>query len=170
MTENGVALRLAGVIEQSLVDGPGLRMAVFTQGCPHHCAGCHNPGTHSFAGGFQADVGALLAAFDENPILAGATLSGGEPLVQAAGLITFARGVKARGKDVWCYTGYVFEDVLVMAGRDEALSRLLRYVDVMVDGRFDAAKKSASLRYRGSSNQRIVNVSASCKKQRTVLL
>ncbi len=168
-TTPGQIVKLAGIIEQSIVDGPGLRMVVFAQGCPHHCAGCHNPATHAFRGGSDYTVATLLDMLDENPILSGITLSGGEPLAQAAGLAPLAREVKARGKNVWCYTGYTFEEALAASKTDVAVHSLLRYIDVMVDGRFDLAQKSVSLQYRGSANQRVINVAKSLEKRVVVL-
>lgn len=169
-TSPGRIIKLAGMIEQSIVDGPGLRMVVFAQGCPHKCAGCHNPATHAFRGGSDHTVATLLEVFDENPLLSGITLSGGEPLAQAAGLVPLAREIKARGKNVWCYTGYTFEEVLAASKVDVAVHSLLRYVDVMVDGRFEQERKSVSLQYRGSANQRLVNVPKSLEKKMTVLM
>lgn len=160
-------LRLSGVVRQSIVDGPGLRMSVFAQGCPHGCAGCHNPATHGFEGGFEVDVQELLAEFDENPLLSGITLSGGEPLAQAGALVSLARGVRERGKTVWCFTGYVFEELMetVRQGGDRGgeLEELLRYVDVLVDGRYEEGLRSLELRYRGSLNQRVLDLRCSLK-------
>ena len=93
-------LRLSGIVEESIVDGPGLRYVLFTQGCPHRCRGCHNPQTHSLDGGFFSTAKNALEQFDENPLLAGVTLSGGEPFLQAAPLWAVAQGVHERGKTV----------------------------------------------------------------------
>lgn len=164
----GRCLRLSGVVGQSIVDGPGLRMAVFTQGCPHGCAGCHNPSTHGFRGGFEVAADELLAEFDENPLLAGVTLSGGEPLIQAEAFVPLAKAVKARGKNVWCFTGYVFEDLLAMTAVDPALEELLTYIGVLVDGRYEEKLRSLELQYRGSSNQRVLDIPRSLESGKAV--
>lgn len=156
-------VRLSGVEDQSIVDGPGLRMTVFAQGCPHGCPGCHNPGTHGFDGGREWEVEALLARFDDNPLLAGVTLSGGEPLAQAGGLLPFAEAIKLRGKSVWCYTGYTFEELTRLMRFDGEVEALLHCVDVLVDGRYIESRRSLGERYRGSSNQRILNLARSLR-------
>ena len=104
-------LRIAGTVGDSIVDGPGLRLTVFTQGCPHHCPGCHNPQTHDFSGGYDATVEELFAQYRENPLLRGVTLSGGEPFCQPAPLAELARLVHGAGGDVFCYTGYTYEQL-----------------------------------------------------------
>lgn len=159
---------LAGLVEQSIVDGPGLRMTVFAQGCPHQCPGCHNPGTHAFGAGTVWDVDDILARFDENPLLAGVTLSGGEPMEQAEGLALLAARIRERGKTVWCYTGYTFEELLARMPRDAALERFLPLIDVLVDGRYVAARHSLSLRYRGSENQRVLHAGRSLERGQAV--
>lgn len=159
--EKTVTLRLSGVIDQSIVDGPGMRMTVFTQGCPHRCPGCHNPETHSPRGGFDMSVGEVLSRFDANPILSGITLSGGEPVAQAEALAPLAAAVKARGKNVWCYTGHTFEKLVPMLPANPGLGALLRSVDVLVDGRYEENLRNIALSYRGSSNQRVLNMPAS---------
>lgn len=154
-------LRLSGVIDQSIVDGPGMRLTVFTQGCPHRCAGCHNPGTHSREGGFDMSVAEVLSRFDANPLLSGITLSGGEPVAQAGALAPLAEAVQRRGKNVWCYTGYTFEKLSAMLPGDRGLAALLRNVDVLVDGRYEESLRNLALSYRGSSNQRVLSMHAS---------
>ena len=92
-----ITVRIAGVVENSFTDGPGVRFALFVQGCPHHCPGCHNPPTHDFAGGSETTVGALLEAMDEDPLVSGLTLSDGEPFCQAVACAALARAAHARG-------------------------------------------------------------------------
>ena len=125
------SLRLSGIVEESIVDGPGLRFVLFTQGCPHGCKGCHNPETHSLEGGFIRDVDELLAVYDENPLLAGVTFSGGEPFLQAAALCAVAERVRARGGDVVTYTGYTYESLLARAERGDA-SEIARLLDAPI--------------------------------------
>jgi len=155
-------LRLSGVIKESIVDGPGLRLAIFTQGCPHGCYNCHNPETHDFEGGFVADSGKLLAAIDKNPLLCGITLSGGEPMCQAAALMPLVNGVKQRGKNIFCYTGYTFEQLIATANED--VIALLSRLDILVDGPYMDSERNLELRFRGSNNQRVLDVQASLSK------
>lgn len=164
----GARLRLSGVTPQSIVDGPGLRLVVFAQGCPHGCPGCHNPGTHAFDGGREWAVRDILDMLDRNPLLSGVTLSGGEPFSQAHALAALAEQVHARGKDVWCYSGYVFEELAGMALRNAGVRRLCSRIDVLVDGRFEEERRSLSLRFRGSSNQRILDMGESIRQNRAV--
>lgn len=159
-------LRIAGIVNDSIVDGPGFRLTVFTQGCPHHCIGCHNPKTHDFAGGYDMDTGAILLKAKENILLDGVTLSGGEPFCQSAACACIARGAKQLGLNVWCYSGYTYEEL--RAGKAE-WRELLNEIDVLVDGRFDIEKKTLECRFRGSSNQRLIDVRASLESGETVL-
>ena len=152
-------LRIAGIANDSIVDGPGLRLTVFTQGCPHHCPGCHNPQTHDFAGGNEDDTETIIAKIKKNPLLDGVTLSGGEPFCQPEACAEIARAARAQGLNVWSYSGYTFEE-LVERGT-EAQKALLRELDVLVDGRFEHEKRSLECRFRGSSNQRLIDVPAS---------
>ena len=154
-------IRVSGIVEQSIVDGPGLRLVVFTQGCPHHCPGCHSPQTHDFEGGQEMPVQTILDMLDKNPLLRGITLSGGEPLVRAAELLPLAQGVRARGKDIVCFTGYTFERLLEMMADDPPLARLLGLVDLLVDGLFVQEQRDLTLPFRGSRNQRVLDLRAS---------
>lgn len=154
-------IRIAGITAQSVVDGPGLRLTVFTQGCPHRCPGCHNPETHDFAGGSDTTVEALLKELDKNPLLSGITLSGGEPLCQAAALLPLAEEAVRRGKDIVVYSGYTFEELQTMMAQDFAAAALLRLTRLLVDGRFVLAERDLTLRFRGSRNQRVLDMQAS---------
>lgn len=152
-------IRLAGVEGESIVDGPGYRLAVFVQGCPHGCPGCHNPGTHDFAGGYLADTQEIIAQLGANPLVRGVTLSGGEPMMQAAALCEVALSARERGLSVWCYTGFTLERLLAEENPDRM--RLLSLVDVLVDGPYLAHERSLDLLYRGSKNQRLIDMPAS---------
>lgn len=110
--ETKMQIKIAGLVPESIVDGPGIRFTVFTQGCPHHCPGCHNPQTHDFAGGEWKDTDEIIAQFQQNPLLKGITLSGGDPFVQPAACAELARAAHKAGKDVITYTGYTFEQLL----------------------------------------------------------
>lgn len=152
-------LRISGIIEESIVDGPGLRYVVFTQGCPHHCPGCHNPETHSFEGGRMIGLDEVMAQFDENPLLAGMTFSGGEPFAQPGALAELGRMVKERKKNVVTYSGYTIEQLQTMAKQDPDVEALLRQTDLLIDGPFILAERNLDLLFRGSANQRILDLS-----------
>ena len=149
-------MRIANWISDSIVDGPGLRLTVFTQGCPHRCPGCHNPETWDPAGGREVPLEELEALLAGNPLLQGLTLSGGEPFLQAGDCASLARRARPRGLDVWTYTGYRYED-LVEAGRAD-WEALLAATDVLVDGPFLQAQKSYAALFRGSDNQRLIDL------------
>ncbi len=160
-------IRIAGTVEDSIVDGPGLRFVVFVQGCPHHCDGCHNPETHDFGGGRLTDTDALYEQCMENPLCGGVTFSGGEPFCQAQALCELGSRFRAAGKHIMCYSGWTFEELTEKAQREEYVGRLLEITDILVDGRFDISKRSLSLQYRGSSNQRLIDVQKSLKTGET---
>ncbi len=160
-------LRLAGILPNSIVDGPGLRMVVFVQGCKHNCPGCHNPQTHPLDGGFEMSVDELVDKMEQNRLIEGVTLSGGEPMLQANALASFARQAKVYGLSVWCYTGYTFEHLL--EENDPDRMALLSHVDVLVDGPFVLARKTLTTPFVGSSNQRILDVRESLQQKAPVL-
>ena len=149
-------IRLAGLVPESIVDGPGYRFAVFVQGCPHACPGCHNPKTHDFSGGYMADTDEIIAKLGANPLVRGVTLTGGEPMMQAEALCMIAEAAKEKGLSVWCYTGFTLEALL--QAQDGDCMRLLEYVDVLVDGPYIAAERSLELLYCGSRNQRLIDM------------
>ena len=156
-------IRIAGTVSESIVDGPGFRYTVFVQGCPHGCPGCHNPQTHDFGGGRLIDTDDLFEECIEDPLNRGVTFSGGEPFCQAAALYGLGTRIKARGLSLWCYSGWTFEELLEKSKREDDVRRLLTIVDVLVDGRFIEDQKSLSLSFRGSGNQRLIDVPASLK-------
>ncbi len=149
-------LRLAGLVGDSIVDGPGIRVAVFTQGCPHHCEGCHNPQSWDFDGGYEMDIAAVFEKICSNPLVRGVTFTGGEPFCQAEGLVELARLIKSRGLELAIYTGYEFEKLLTM--NNETVNSLIELADVIVDGPFIKSRRNLDLKFRGSENQRIINV------------
>lgn len=157
-------LRIAGTVNDSIVDGPGLRFSIFAQGCPHKCRGCHNPQTHDFNGGNEISTAELISRIKANPLLSGVTLTGGEPFAQALAFAELAQEVKRLQLNVITYTGYIFEDLLAVP---EYLS-LLKFTDFLIDGPFDETKKSLGLNFRGSSNQRIIDVQESIRTGCTV--
>ena len=149
-------IRLAGIEPESIVDGPGYRFAVFVQGCPHACPGCHNPKTHDVEGGYMADTDEIISKLGKNPMIRGVTLSGGEPMLQPKPLTEIARAAKQKGLSVWCYTGFTLE-FLQHEGRADRMA-LLDLVDVLVDGPYVAHERSLDLLYCGSRNQRLIDM------------
>ena len=155
----------------SIVDGPGLRTVIWTQGCPHLCPGCHNPQTHDMQAGFMMESEDIVKQIKATKLQKGITLSGGEPFLQAEALVVIAREVKQLGMDVWAYTGFRFDYLINEKNPNYKHNiRLLQYVDTLVDGRFIEEKKSVHLLFRGSSNQRIINVQQSLLKQEVICL
>ncbi|MBE6821721.1 MAG: anaerobic ribonucleoside-triphosphate reductase activating protein [Ruminococcaceae bacterium] len=152
----GCELRICGVEPESIVDGKGFRYVIFTQGCPHHCPGCHNPQTHDFHGGRLVNTDDLFREICENPLLKGVTFSGGEPFCQPAPLAELAKRIHERGMDVTVYTGYRYEQLLERD--DPAIAALLQETDLLVDGPFLEAEKDLTLLYRGSRNQRLIDM------------
>ena len=186
-------LKLAGIVAESIVDGPGIRFAVFCQGCPHHCEGCHNPQTHPFEGGTPVRPERLLQEIDKDPILKGVTFSGGEPLCQAPAFLELAKGIKERGLDIVVFTGYKLEDLLEYINDNsqmgvqgsendligkatdlsadqynetaklamldaDAVRELLELTDILIDGPFLLDERDLTLQFRGSRNQRVIDM------------
>ncbi|EGO63216.1 anaerobic ribonucleoside-triphosphate reductase activating protein [Acetonema longum] len=164
-------LQIAGVTKESVVDGPGLRFVIFTQGCPHRCPGCHNPETHDPRGGKRVDVTSVLQMIEQTKLLRGITFSGGEPFMQPKPLYSIAREVKSNRLklDVVTYTGYKFEELLTMARSSEDVQLLLTATDILIDGPFQRGERNLSLAFRGSNNQRLINVSRSLAEKEIVL-
>lgn len=160
-------LQVAGIVKESIVDGPGIRYAVFVQGCPHGCPGCHNPQTHPFEGGSRMEVEDIFEDFQKDPILKGITLSGGEPFCQPSPLAELAKLVHGAGKDVAVYTGYVYEELLRMP--DPAVRALLDETDLLIDGPYVEAQRNLELSFRGSENQRVIDMKATRRTGRVVL-
>ena len=153
-------IRVAGYKKHSFVDGPGVRFTVFTQGCPHACPKCHNPETWDMTGGELMKVSTMVQKIAGANYLDGVTLSGGDPVWQAESCLEIARASHRMGLNVWMYTGFTWEQILDgLAG--EAARNLLNEIDVLVDGRFIAHRRDETLPFRGSSNQRIIDVKAS---------
>lgn len=148
-------MNLAGIIGDSIVDGPGIRTTVFVQGCCHHCPGCHNPQSWAFGKGTDWTVEQVYERVISNPLCRGVTFSGGEPFCQPRPLAALARRLKAGGYEVAAYSGYTFEQLL--AGTPEQRT-LLGELDVLVDGPFILERRNLDLRFRGSANQRILDV------------
>ncbi len=162
-------LHLAGVIRESIVDGPGWRFVVFVQGCPHHCKNCQNPQTWGFDGGYQTTVDNIVKAVKADPLVSGVTLSGGEPFTQAKALAVLARELRANGIDVMSFSGWTYEELRDGANAENCWMDLLPQLSLLVDGKYIEEQKSLDLRFRGSKNQRIVDVQKSLASGQTVL-
>ena len=158
-------LDLAGIVSDSIVDGPGIRTTVFCQGCPHHCEGCHNPETWEFGCGTPMEEERILEIVRSNPLCRGVTFSGGEPFAQAEGFARLAKLLKAHRYEVAAYSGYTFEQLL---RGTPAQRELLGCIDVLIDGPFLLEQRSLQLPFRGSRNQRILNVPESLSRGETV--
>ena len=158
MAETPSVIRLFGLVTDSIVDGPGFRVSIFTQGCPHHCEGCHNPGSHDPAAGKEWTLDEVEKKFTGNPLLDGITLTGGEPFQQPAACAELARRAHQKGLNVWSYSGYTYEKLRELAQRDEGVNALLSEIDVLVDGPFLLKERSLELLYCGSKNQRIIDI------------
>ena len=158
-------IKLAGVVRESVVDGPGLRVVVFTQGCPHHCPGCHNAETHDPAGGYFANVADIFAEVAalarKNRIIRGVTFSGGEPFCQSRPLVALAIMIKGMGLNLIVYSGYTFEELCRLGQTQPKIKELLEYTDILIDGRYVEEERDLLLPYRGSRNQRLLDIKAS---------
>ena len=160
-------LRLAsGLTYDSIVDGPGLRMVIWAQGCIHNCYKCHNPQTHKLDGGIIVNTDYIINEMKKLKLHKGITLSGGEPFLQAKGLSIIAQEAQTNNLDVWCYTGYTYEAML----KNPKMKMLLSEVDVLVDGKFILEERSLNIYYRGSRNQRVIDVPKSLEQERVVLI
>lgn len=162
-------VRLFGLANDSIVDGPGIRFAIFTQGCFHNCEGCHNPNSHDPNGGYIETTDEIISKFKANPLLDGVTFSGGEPFLQAKPLTVIAQAAKDSGLNTIAYTGYTFEELLQGANEENGWSEFLKTLDLLVDGRFILAQRSVELNFKGSRNQRILNVPESLEQGTAVL-
>ena len=161
-------IKLAGLVPESFVDGPGIRFTIFTQGCPHKCEGCHNPETHDFNSGRMADVDKIYSKIISNPLVKGVTFSGGEPFCQAEPLAYLAVKLKEKGYHVMSYSGYTFEQLIIKSSSDIHIKNLLNNLDILVDGPFVLSERSLELKFRGSRNQRIIDVPESLKNGKAI--
>ena len=158
-------LNLSGIVSDSIVDGPGIRTTIFSQGCPHHCPGCHNPETWDFGYGTDIPVEAVVEIVRSNPLCRGVTFSGGEPFAQAEAFAKLATLLKEKGYEVASYSGYTFEELL--SGSD-AQKELLASIDILIDGPFLLAERSLEIAFRGSRNQRILDTKKSLAEGKAV--
>ena len=152
----------------SIGDGEGIRRVIWLQGCSHTCPGCHNPETHDFNSGFEVSIDEMKKKIDHLEYQTGVTFSGGDPMMQIEALEELAKHVHECGMNVWCYTGYTFEELLELAKKNSHYLEALKNIDVLVDGRFVLDLKSFDVQFRGSSNQRIIDVAKSLEEGKAV--
>lgn len=162
-------MNIAGFYSDSISNGEGWRAVLFVSGCPHQCHGCQNPQSWDPKYGEPYVEDDIYNQIIENPFLDGLTLSGGEPFLYCKELLSLVKRVKEKGLNIWSYTGFTFEELLRWAERNADVRAFLQEIDILVDGRFLIEKKEPKKRFRGSSNQRIINVQASLEKQEVVL-
>lgn len=163
------SLRIAGVVKESTVDGPGFRYTIFTQGCPHNCKGCHNPQTHNYNGGKVVNINDIVDEIGKNPLLRGVTVSGGEPFVQAKQVAKLLSKLDRNKYSTIVYTGYLFEDLLKNSNEQNGYKELLLNTDILIDGKFVEELMNENLLFKGSSNQRTINVKESIESGSIVL-
>ncbi len=162
-------VRLAAPLQQdSIVDGEGIRTVIWFQGCAHNCEGCHNPSSHDFKAGKLVDIEEVKKQLDSLEFQKGITFSGGDPLYQPEALLELAKYTHKLGMDVWCYTGFTFEELLSMARRNKVIKEVLSEIDILVDGKFEFEKKCFEVKFRGSYNQRILDVKESLEENKAV--
>jgi anaerobic ribonucleoside-triphosphate reductase activating protein len=160
-------LRVAGIVKESVVDGPGFRYVIFAQGCTHGCQGCHNPDTHAMDGGYMVDADGLIEDIKQSKYIDGVTFSGGEPFLQPEAFIYIAEKLKESNINIVCYTGFTFE--ALTEDKNESAIKLLGLVDTLIDGPYIEELRDLSLTYRGSKNQRIIDAASSMKEHKVVL-
>lgn len=163
-------IRLSGIAYESLVNGPGMRRVFFAQGCKHNCKSCFNPETHDFAGGEERDIDQLIEDTLSNPILKGVTFSGGDPWEQAENFAYMASIFRENGLNIWSYTGYKYEYIMENKDKRAGWNELINNIDVLVDGRFEEDKMEEGLKFKGSINQRIIDVKESLKRGEIIIL
>jgi len=161
-------IRIAGIVPESVVDGPGIRFVIFTQGCPHRCPGCHNKHTWNPDDGYDISISELLEKVNAVGLIRGVTFSGGEPFIQAAALAELGRELRKLGKDIVTFTGYTWEELMKFAGKYNSVKELVEVSDYIIDGRFVESERDLSLPFRGSRNQRIIDVKKSLRENRVV--
>lgn len=150
-------IKLSGIVKESIVDGPGIRYVLFTQGCPHKCKGCHNPQTHDISAGDTKNIDEIVDDITQNPLLKGVTISGGEPFLQAKQISKLISKLDRDKLDVIVYTGFKYEELLNNSNENNGFYSLINNSDILIDGKFDIGLKSELLPFRGSTNQRSID-------------
>ena len=161
-------VRIAGIIRESVVDGNGIRFVVFTQGCPHHCPGCHNPQSHDPNGGYDCSIEKIMEEIKKNPLLSGVTFSGGEPFEQPIPLLELAKQIRGIGLNLVIYTGYLAEDLLKRGEQEPEVLELMSLADIIVDGPFLLEERDLNLKFRGSRNQRVIDGKRTVQEKRVI--
>lgn len=161
MEDSKDKIKVAGLIEESIVDGPGIRFVIFVQGCKHRCNGCHNLKTQDFNGGEYLSIDYLIERIKENPLIDGVTISGGEPFEQAKTVSKLAKRLKQLSYHIITYSGYTYEEIKDLTIDDSGFLELLESTDILIDGKFEIDKRDLTLNFRGSKNQRIIDVNKS---------
>ncbi len=160
-------INVSGFNKNSITDGPGIRFVIYTQGCIHNCAGCHNPQTHSFGTGEDYTVTQIMEMIQKDPLVKGVTFSGGDPFCQPKPLAVLAKELKRNGYEKCAFTGYLFEQLI--SDKNDDKYKLLANIDILIDGPFIESQKSLDLRFKGSRNQRTIDVPRSLEKECAVL-
>lgn len=150
-------IRIAGISKESVVDGPGVRYVIFAQGCAHKCFECHNPETHDFNGGYEIEADYIINEIENTKHIDGITLSGGDPFYQAEAFAYISGKLKEKNINIIAYSGYTYEQII----EDRNLKAMLENIDILIDGPFILSKKTLSLPFRGSNNQRAIDVNKS---------
>lgn len=164
-------IRLAAPLQyDSVVDGEGIRTVIWTQGCSHNCKGCHNPETHDFKGGALIDIEDIKKELMNLKFQDGITLSGGDPFMQPDACLEIAKFAKKIGLNVWTYTGFTFDQLKTLGRTKPVIIELLKNIDVLIDGKFVLEEKTYEAPYRGSKNQRIIDVQQSLIKNEIVIV
>lgn len=165
-----MTIRLAADLQtDSVVDGEGIRTVIWTQGCPHNCLGCHNPNTHDFNTGEVVEVSEVLERIDGLENQDGITFSGGDPMCQPLACAEIAKYAKSKGLNIWCYTGYTYENLQKMAKENNGITEFLNQIDILIDGPFILKERSLDLKFRGSKNQRLIDMPKTLKENKVVL-
>jgi len=162
-------IRLAGILPNSNANGPGLRKVFFSQGCIHHCPDCFNKHTWDFNGGKMCDCDELIKTTLDETYLAGITFSGGDPFDQPEPFAYMAQQFKKHNLNIWCYTGYTWEELLRLSKTRKGVKELLENIDTVVDGEFKKELMDDSIEFRGSNNQRIIDVQNSLKQDKVII-
>ena len=170
MPQSKNTIRLAADLQtDSIVDGPGLRTVIWTQGCSHHCKGCQNPQTWDFNGGGEVPIKDVLEAIDELEYQNGITFSGGDPMFQPEACNKIAKYCKDKGYNIWVYTGFTYEEIIKMSKTKKIYKEFLKYIDVLIDGRFVLKERDTNILFRGSTNQRLIDVPKTLSSDEIVL-
>lgn len=149
-------IKTFGIVKESITDGLGIRYTIFAQGCKHNCFGCHNPESHSFNGGYTVSIDEIMGEIKESHLIDGITFSGGDPFYQPEAFLELAKRIKNEvgHLSIWAYTGFIYEELI----KNNKYKELLTYIDVLVDGRYVEGLRSLELKFKGSSNQRLIDV------------